>query len=85
MRFPLQFSVNKFFEYLSGLCQVCLLGPRRKELVKCRVVYDQVVLVVPVDDPVDVQRRVYRLHGLICVVRGSMDIDDHIQALQVEI
>ena len=57
--------------------------PRREEVVEGRIVYDQVVLVVPVDDPVDVQRRVYRMHGLICVVWGSMNVNDHIQVLQV--
>ena len=85
MRLPLQLRIYDLFECLSGLCKVCLLGPRSEELVKGRVVDDHVVSVVPVDDSVYVQRRVYRLHGQIRIVRGSMDINDHIQGLQVEI
>ena len=85
MRFPLQFRIYDLFECLSGLSKVCLLGPRREELVKGRVVNDQVVPVVPVDDSVYVQRRVYWLHGQIRIVRRSMDVNDHIQALKVEI
>jgi hypothetical protein len=85
LRLLLQFRINDLFECLGGLSQVCLLSPCREEVVEGRVVDDQVVPMVPVDDPADVQRRVYRLHGLICVVRGSVDVNDHIQVIQVEI